>query len=198
MTLADMRAALDTLDRLANQALGAHHRNFAHNLTLVFAHIEATPFLSAIKEEATKELEFLDWYTTAKQNRPPGMVGNGRLDWPTDVDGYLGMRLLLLEHIAKGKETVDDYCRYFLATGPGYQTKQNEFCDALTEPALREFIGRAAGVVNTEANKPPSLGQRFMGFLHSLWASFVTALSNAIVQLGVGFAVGYATRLLTE
>ena len=198
MTLADMRAGLDTLDRLANQALGAHHSDFAHNLALVFAHIEATPFLSAMKDETTRGLDFIGWYEPAKDTVTPGKYGSGTLDWPKDVDPYLGMRLLLLQHIASGEEDVEAYCAHFLPKNPRFAYQNNAFCEAIAQPALGEFVHRATSAVDAEANKPPSLGQRFMGFLHSLWASFVTALSNAIVQLGVGFALGYATRLLTE
>lgn len=126
---------------LLNDASTCSYSFFEENLRrfLDFIH-QQEPFAGiALELEATVPREqFEEWYKAA-QRTMGGMVGSGRLDWPSARLQKLGMQLALFNHFVSNRDEFMEFYIHFLGGSTHFDDMVAEIGQQLVAPFGRDF-----------------------------------------------------------
>lgn len=186
--IADINQAFEDYEDAVSDLLSSHYNNFNTNLARFLAMLyEVEPHKSVT--QSLPDVEFELWYEDAVST-VKGMVGSGKLNWPSDSDEYLAMRIALLRYIDSGKEDVPNFCSKFMYAGRHFDDMIAEFNDQFVEPTARDLQKRVERSVQSandfdyslvvSQQEPPwyqrPLGMILLGLIVAIFGGLAVAL----------------------
>jgi hypothetical protein len=127
------------LHELTGDVIRSRHQLYADNLQRWFSHLESDAHALAIISSLEEKVDFTSWYSECTATMQ-GMLGSGKLKWPSDSKKRLGLHLQLFRQFANEDLSPDDFCSHFLHTDNNYSAMISEINNQIFDPFSRDLI----------------------------------------------------------
>lgn len=136
-------------DELTDEVTRARYQFLPDHLRNWYEALDTTPGVSAIVRRLEDGLDLDTWLKAAMQTGG-SFAGSSRLDWGSDKETSLGMRLLLFRAAASGKQDISRLGFHFIHVGNNINDNARAFLDQVFSPMAREL----RRFLEAEAQKP--------------------------------------------
>jgi hypothetical protein len=129
---------------LASEVLASSYQFFELNLRRWFEVVDREPAIAAIINRLEAAVDFDSWYDQGLKTRG-GMVGSGRLQWPSDQATRIGLQLNLFRRFADEKLDPKDFAINFLYSDNNFNVMVRDVSLQVFQPMigdLRRYVGR--------------------------------------------------------
>jgi hypothetical protein len=125
-------------DELTDEVTRARYQFLTDHLKRWFGLLDDTPAVVLIVSRLQSDLDFEDWYKQ-QESTVKSMVGSGRLQYPSDAEKSLGMRLLLFREFAEGRMEAWRFATNFVYSTNNLNDLSRGVVEQIFEPMAREL-----------------------------------------------------------
>ncbi|WP_374304518.1 hypothetical protein [Ferrovibrio sp.] len=143
------------LHELTGDVIRSRYQLYADNLQRWFSHLESDAHALAIISSLEQNVDFASWYSECTATMR-GMLGSGKLKWPSDLKKRLGLHLQLFRQFANEVLSPDDFCSHFLYTDNNYSAMVSEINNQIFDPFSRDLIKYLARYESDNSDNIPA------------------------------------------